>query len=110
MANIGKRFIPFIVMLSYFLALSTLSEDAESGSKTLNVTKDILTTGFEDRNGDGWTTLEEEAVFLEELAEMSERVSYSQVGTSVEGRPIRLVRVGFPEPPSDDDIAAGNNI
>jgi len=109
-SHIKKCLIPFMMVMSFFLALSPLSVAAESGSKTLDAPKDTLTTGFEERDGDGWTTLEEEAAFLEELAEMSERVSYTQVGTSVEGRPIRLVRVGFPEPPSDEDIAAGNNI
>lgn len=67
-------------------------------------------TGFEERNGEGWTTHPEELEFLEEVATLSDRVSYDQIGTSVEGRPIHLVRVGFPEPPSDEDIANGNNM
>lgn len=67
-------------------------------------------TGFEQRDGNGWTTLDEEQAFLEMLSEHSERVTYTQEGTSVEGRPIHLVRVGYPEPPSDEEIAAGRNI
>lgn len=76
----------------------------------LQSSDELPTTGFEDRDGDGWTTLDEELQFLEELAEKSERVSFSQEGTSVEGRPIYFVRVGFPEPPSDEAIANGRNI
>ncbi|QKY70373.1 M14 family metallocarboxypeptidase [Lentibacillus sp. CBA3610] len=110
MTHVKKGLIPFIMMLSFLLTVSPLSVAAESGSETLDAPEETLTTGFEDRNGDGWTTLEEEAAFLEDLADMSDRVSVSEVGTSVEDRPIRLVRVGFPEPPSDEDIAAGNNI
>lgn len=68
------------------------------------------TTGFEEREGDGWTTHEEELEFLEDVAESSDRVTYSQVGTTEEGRPLHLVRVGFPEPPSDEDIAEGRNM
>ncbi|WP_010531675.1 M14 family metallopeptidase [Lentibacillus jeotgali] len=110
MTHVNKAFIPFIIILSFLLTLGPFSVAAESGTKTLDAPEETLTTGFEDRNGDGWTTLEEEAAFLEDLTEMSERVSYTQVGTSVEGRPIRLVRVGSPEPPSDEEIAEGNSI
>ncbi|SFA99810.1 PA domain-containing protein [Lentibacillus halodurans] len=67
-------------------------------------------TGFEQRNGNGWTVPSEEAAFLETVAEESERVTYTEAGTSVEGRPIHLVRVGYPVPPSDEEIANGRNI
>ncbi|WP_164215291.1 hypothetical protein [Virgibacillus sp. YIM 98842] len=46
------------------------------------------TTGFENTNGEEWTTHEEELEFLEDLNNASERVSYSQVGTTVNGKPI----------------------
>ncbi|MYL41291.1 FIMAH domain-containing protein [Virgibacillus salexigens] len=71
---------------------------------------DVPTTGFEDRNGDGWTTQEEELAFLEEVAATSDRVAYSEIGTTVEGRPLHLVRVGFPAPPTDEEIADGRNM
>ncbi|MBY7144683.1 carboxypeptidase [Virgibacillus sp. NKC19-3] len=67
-------------------------------------------TGFEERGGEDWTTYEEELDFLEEVAESSDRVTYSQIGTTEEGRALHLVRVGFPEPPSDEDIAEGRNM
>ncbi|UJL45934.1 hypothetical protein KFZ58_16425 [Virgibacillus sp. NKC19-16] len=67
-------------------------------------------TGFEQRNGNGWTVPSEEAAFLETVAAESDRVTYTEEGTSVEGRPIYLVRVGYPEPPSDEEIASGRNI
>lgn len=71
---------------------------------------DSTETGFEQRKGNGWTTPAEEAAFLETVATQSERVTYSVVGTSLEGRPIHLVKVGYPEPPSDEEIAAGRSI
>jgi len=68
-------------------------------------------TGFEARlaetpvasAGVGWTTLEEEAAFLEEIDAASERVAVDVVGSSAQGRPLRLVRIGAPAPA---DLAA----
>ena len=71
---------------------------------------DIPKTGFEERNDGSWTTHQEELDFLEELSEKSDRVRYSQVGTTEEGRPLHLVRVGYPLPDSDEEIASGRNL
>ncbi|WP_164215162.1 M14 family zinc carboxypeptidase [Virgibacillus sp. YIM 98842] len=71
---------------------------------------DWPTTGFEDRNAESWTTFEEEQLFLQQVDEMSERVNITQAGTSYEGRPIHLVRVGYPAAPSDEEIADGRNM
>ena len=106
-----KRMTLLVVILSLLLTLSPLTGMAAlGGNSTTDSSVELPTTGFEDREGDGWTTLTEEAAFLEELADKSERVTYSQAGWSVEGHPIHLVRVGYPAPPSDADIAAGRNI
>lgn len=72
--------------------------------------EDLPTTGFEDRDGQEWTTFEEEQEFLSEVEELSERVTVEQIGESVEGRPLHLIKVGYPSPPSDEDIASGRNI
>lgn len=98
--------LTFMMALSLLLILSPLVSFADSE----NDSTELPTTGFEDRDSDGWTTLEEELEFMQELAEKSERVSFTEEGTSVEGRPIYLVRVGYPTPPADDDIAKGRNI
>lgn len=99
------------VIFSLLLVFSPLNISASQheGTSSENA-EELPTTGFEDRGGDGWTTLEEELAFLEELAERSDRVSFTEEGTSVEGRPIYLVRVGFPKPPTDEEIASGRNI
>src|SRR5690554_7164661 len=52
-----------------------------------------------------WTSLEDEASLLASLAE-SGRVAVDVAGQSVLGRPLRVVRVGHPEPPSVDKRAA----
>ena len=103
--RVWKRTVPLLVVLSLLLTLSPLT-----GLAAQTTPEEPPTTGFEDRNGESPTTHEEELAFLEELATKSERVTYSQIGSSVEGRPIHLVRVGYPEPPSDEEIAAGRNI
>src|SRR5699024_8733419 len=55
-------------------------------------------------------TLEEGYQSISELVSKSERVTSSVVGTSHQGRPLKLVKVGFPKPPSDEVIASGRNI
>lgn len=67
-------------------------------------------TGFERRDGVEFTTHGEEVAFLAEVDARSARVRISEAGTSVEGRPIHLVRVGHPQPPSDAQIAAGGAV
>ncbi len=51
------------------------------------------TTAFEDSGGTTWTTLAEEATFLAALDAYSAHVTVTQVGTSVNGLPLRLVTV-----------------
>lgn len=104
MKNWKKRFTLFFVFLMFF-SLNTMTGLAGDHS-------DIVPplTGFEKRNGADWTTHEEELEFLEEVANLSDRVVYSEIGQTKEGRPIHLVRIGYPEPPSDEEIARGNNI
>ena len=104
--HIWTKTLSFVTVLLLFITLSPMSGKAATSDSS----EDLPTTGFEERDGDGWTTLDEEFEFIKEVAEKSDRVSYSQVGTSVEGRPFYMVRVGFPEPPSDEDIADGRNI
>ena len=70
----------------------------------------IPLTGFEDRGGVGFTTHAEELSFLADVEAQSARVRISLAGTSVEGRPIHLVRVAHPQPPSDEAIATGQAV
>lgn len=65
-------------------------------------------TGFEERGGASWTTQEEEQEFLAEVAAVSDRVSISQAGTTLEGRRMDLVQIGA-EPRTAGEVAAGNS-
>jgi len=67
-----------------------------------------LRTAFEFRGGTGWTSLTEEREFLRELDAESGRVTISTVGRSVQGRPIRLVRVGPAR--TRTEIARGSSV
>lgn len=51
-------------------------------------------TGFEQSQGARWTTLDEEQAFLRQVDKASGQVRVSEVGKSVQGRPLNLVRVG----------------
>ncbi|WP_160141778.1 M28 family peptidase [Salicibibacter halophilus] len=68
------------------------------------------TTGFEDSDGEEWTSHEDELEFLEEVADQSDRMEFSEIGTSVEDRPLHLVQVGDSVPPADDDIVEERNM
>ncbi len=57
-------------------------------------------TGFEQRDGASWTTHAEETAFLREVNARSQRVEVDRIGTTPEGRPLRLVQVGDPAPQS----------
>lgn len=65
-------------------------------------------TGFEESNGARWTTLAEETQFLRDVDAASDRVLVERVGASVQGRPIRLVRLGEPAPAGPEQAAAGS--
>ncbi|WP_405900966.1 M14 family metallocarboxypeptidase [Streptomyces sp. NBC_00727] len=55
-------------------------------------------TGFEISGGTRWTRQSEEASLLAALARGGDRVSVRRIGTTAQGRPLRLVRVGSTEP------------
>jgi hypothetical protein len=57
-------------------------------------------TGFEQREGAGWTTYDEEIAFLATVDARSERVRIDVIGRSGQGRAIHLVQIGSPRPPS----------
>jgi predicted deacylase len=67
-----------------------------------------LRTGFETRAGSEWTSLSEEESFLRELDAASDRVRISEIGRSVEGRPIRLITVGDVRTPAE--VARGSSV
>ncbi len=51
-------------------------------------------TGFEESNGARWTTQPEEQSFLAAVDKASDRVSVARIGTTKQGRPLQLVRIG----------------
>ncbi|MGW1672266.1 M14 family metallopeptidase [Streptomyces sp. NPDC002324] len=51
-------------------------------------------TGFETSSGARWTTQPEEQEFLAAVDRASDKVSVARIGTTGQGRPLQLVRVG----------------
>lgn len=51
-------------------------------------------TGFEQSNGARWTGETEEQDFLTAVDRASDRVSVARIGTTKQGRPLQLVRIG----------------
>jgi len=64
-------------------------------------------TGFEQRGGASFTTHGEELTFLASVEAESDRVRTSEIGSSVQGRPLHLVRIAHPQPAADEVIASG---
>ncbi|MFI6011032.1 M14 family metallocarboxypeptidase [Streptomyces sp. NPDC051243] len=57
-------------------------------------------TGFEQSNGAGWTGEAEEQDFLAAVDKASDRVSVARIGTTKQGRPLQLVRIGTSPTPN----------
>ncbi|MFI8435378.1 M14 family metallocarboxypeptidase [Streptomyces sp. NPDC079020] len=58
-------------------------------------------TGFELSDGTRWTGQPEEQAFLAAVDRGSDRVSIDRIGTTGEGRPLQLVRIGSHRPTSN---------
>ncbi|TVL93033.1 M14 family metallocarboxypeptidase [Streptomyces sp. SAJ15] len=68
-------------------------------------------TGFEISDGARWTTEAEERRFLAEVDAASPRVAVDTIGTTRQGRPVQLVRIGAPGAPTDPArTARGNSV
>ncbi|MFF5675135.1 M14 family metallocarboxypeptidase [Streptomyces hygroscopicus] len=67
-------------------------------------------TGFEISQGARWTSQDEEADFLAAVDKAAPRVAVDRIGTTAQGRPLRLVRIGAPGAPADPAEAARGNV
>ncbi|GAA1509495.1 M14 family metallocarboxypeptidase [Streptomyces synnematoformans] len=65
-------------------------------------------TGFERSGGARWTSEREEERLLAEVAEESPRAAVDRIGTTAQGRPLNLVRIGAPAPPPPSRAARGS--
>lgn len=104
---IHPKYLLFSILL---LAMMISMPELEAVASSKQDNEDLPTTGFEDNGGKEWTTLEEERSFIEEIAEKSDRVHVTEIGSSVEGKPINLIRVGYPEAPTDEEVENGRNM
>ena len=80
------------------LAVSLPTTPAYAAGSPLGEPRTEPRTGFEQSGGARWTGQEEEQDFLAAVDRGSDRVSVTRIGTTEQGRPLRLVRVGGPRP------------
>lgn len=66
-------------------------------------------TGFEQRGGADWTTLEEEQALLREIDQATDKVSISRLARTNQGRPVQLVQIGS-GPRTPEQVASGSTI
>ncbi|MEE4420041.1 M14 family metallocarboxypeptidase [Streptomyces sp. DSM 41528] len=67
-------------------------------------------TGFETSHGARWTSEFEEQRFLATVDRATPRVRIDRIGTTAQGRPLRLVRIGAPAPASPAAVRRGNSV
>ena len=95
------------VLVALVLALGAAASYATGGNEARGATSPLPRTGFEIRNGSSWTTLTEELTYLKALeARFPTRVRRLVVGTSGQGRAVRLMIVGPGAAQTPAEIAA----
>ncbi|WP_414504118.1 M14 family metallocarboxypeptidase [Streptomyces sp. NEAU-L66] len=67
-------------------------------------------TGFETSHGARWTGQAEEQDFLRAVDRGSVRVRIDRIGTTGQGRPVQLVRIGAPAPDRPAEVRRGNSV
>ncbi|MFG2193708.1 M14 family metallocarboxypeptidase [Streptomyces sp. NPDC048639] len=67
-------------------------------------------TGFERSNGARWTTQPEEQELLARVDRDHRGVAVDRIGTTAQGRPLQLVRIGASAPPTAAQTARGNTV
>ncbi|POX38090.1 carboxypeptidase [Streptomyces sp. Ru73] len=67
-------------------------------------------TGFEESGGARWTTQPEEQELLARADRDSARLQVDRIGTTEQGRPLQLVRIGATRPPTADRTRHGNSV
>lgn len=99
-----------LALVAWSVSIWACSDVSTGPGDAVDPLADAPRTGFEQRDGSGFTTHQEEVAFLGEVEAASARVRSSTIGTSVEGRPIHLVRVAHPAPAPDEQIATGRSV
>jgi hypothetical protein len=77
------------------LAASLVAAPAQASADS------VPRTGFERTNGARWTTQPEEQDFLRAVDRSSSRTSVTRFGTTAQGRPLQLVRIGKESSPAE---------
>ncbi|MFJ6787237.1 M14 family metallopeptidase [Streptomyces angustmyceticus] len=67
-------------------------------------------TGFETSHGARWTSGTEEQTFLSSVDRASARVRVDRIGTTQQGRPLQIVRIGAPAPERPAAVRRGNSV
>ena len=82
------------------LALTTAALAATLVAVPAAATESVPRTGFEQSNGARWTSQSEEQAFLAAVDRASARVLVAPIGTTKQGRPLQLVRIGAGHAPN----------
>lgn len=104
------------VLTALTLALVASAAASAAGASPVPGGRKPPQTAFEESNGESWTTHKQELEFLAQVDRLSKRVEVDIIGDTDKGRPLHLVRLGYPRPDetpetsraSDRNTPAGN--
>lgn len=91
-------------ILAVLATTATTAAVLATAATTATAAEDLPQTGFELREGGDWTTFAEEQAYLEDIDSLTERLDIEQFGTTLQGRPLHLARIGNPAPPPVDEL------
>ncbi|MBB5789785.1 M14 family metallopeptidase [Jiangella mangrovi] len=91
-------------VLAVLATTATTAAVLAAAATTATAAEDLPKTGFELREGGDWTTFAEEQAYLEDIDALTERLDIEQFGTTLQGRPMHLARIGNPAPPPVEEL------
>ncbi|MFJ3669915.1 M14 family metallocarboxypeptidase [Streptomyces sp. NPDC090106] len=86
-------------MVRAVVALATAALGASALAVPAHAAPAPPRTGFEQSDGARWTGQDEERDFLAAIDAASDRVAVTRIGTTLQDRPLRMVRLGRPTAP-----------
>ena len=86
------------VLTALALALVASVAASSAGASPVSGRGEPPRTTFEKTNGETWTGHKDELEFLESVDRLSKRVEVDVIGHTNKGRPLHLVRLGYPRP------------
>lgn len=97
-------------VLAGLAAVATTAALPAGVATTATAAEEPPLTGFELRGGESWTTFDEEQAYLDQLDAMTDRLDVEEFGSTLQGRPLHLARIGNPAPPEVAELDGAKTV